>query len=119
MTTRRGFIQGVLVAIGAAVMPKMAVAEVESATFTIPHMKAPLIDNVGLTIDLDEQGMSIGDFARATMYYPGGCAEWHLPEPGWDPEFVIATQAADCKLTIHGNDWTWPDDEEEWTTVVG
>jgi len=98
----------VLVAIGAAVMPRVAAAmPIDEPDIMVPHRKAPLIDNVGMTIDLDEPGMSIGDFARATMYYPGGCAEWHLAE---GMVITTGTMAPDCKVTFHGNDYDWPDD---------
>jgi len=98
MTTRRGFIQGVLVAIGAAVLPK--VAEVEAETITVPHRKAPLIDNMaGPTIDMDvlnasarnaagaitelaetfDSGfVSLSNFSKVCVYYNGGCAEYRL-----------------------------------------
>ena len=44
MTTRRGFIQGVLVAIGAAVMPKVAVAEAPSVNHRMLHAIDELMD---------------------------------------------------------------------------
>ena len=115
MTTRRGFIQGVLVAIGAAVMPRVAEARpINEPGIVLPHMKAPLVDNLGFSLDMDtlnasarnaadaiaEQAqaidsgfVSIGDFTRVAVYYNGGCAEYHLDDPGWEPQFVITTQA--------------------------
>jgi len=160
MTTRRGFIQGVLVAIGAAVMPKVAEAEVE--TVTVPHRKAPLLDNLtGPTIDMDALNASArnaagaiteqaeafdfvterftrysdvfsqeltdsGAFTREDLlaflerdrqrgldFIHGTGSGPVLGCIGWEPQFVIATQAADCKLTIHGNDWTWPDEDNQ------
>ena len=64
MTTRRGFIQGILVAIGAAVLPK--VAEAEAETVVVPHRKAPLIDNMaGPTIDMDVLNVSARNAAGA------------------------------------------------------
>jgi len=133
MTTRRGFIQGVLVAIGAAVLPK--VAEAEAETITVPHRKAPLIDNMGV--------VSIDNFTRTHVYYPGGCAEYHLDGPertirvnGPVPMRlidscrdsgiivlvsppIIVHDDKPLKITIHGSDYDWPGDGEEWTTVVG
>ena len=130
MTTRRGFIQGVLVAIGATVLPKVAEAE----TITVPHRKAPLIDNMGV--------VSIDNFTRTHVYYPGGCAEYHLDGPertirvnGPVPMRlidscrdsgiivlvsppIIVHDDKPLKITIHGSDWE-PNSDGDWFGMCG
>ena len=64
MTTRRGFIQGVLVAIGAAVMPNVAWAE-EMLEVRIGHGSTQIIDNVGVEIDMDALNASARNAAGA------------------------------------------------------
>jgi len=46
MINRRGFLRSVFAALCRVVLPKVVETEVE--TITVPRMKAPLIDNVGI-----------------------------------------------------------------------
>ena len=104
MTTRRGFIQGVLVAIGAAVMPRVAEAmPINEPDITVAHRAAPLIDNMGF---LERDRQRDIDFIRGTgSGKPLGCIEW---EPNSDGDWFGM-----CGLKPE-----WHDEEEEWCEAV-
>ena len=98
MTTRRGFIQGVLVAIGAAVMPKVAEAEAPSVNHRMRHA-------------IDEL-MAAEDAVFATSY---------KIDPDFDPYQCLRKQRERLAPDWYGEDYRdwfgmrglkaeWPDD---------
>ena len=96
MTTRRGFIQGIFAGITALVLPK--VAEAEAETITVPHRKAPIMDNLGGFIVPQD----IADGLRKLGAHPTAIRGR-----------AVTVEIDDLPVTI------WPNSDGDWFAMCG
>jgi hypothetical protein len=119
MTTRRGFIQGVLVAIGATVMPKAAEAAPIDGPDVAPDMGALNASARNAAGAITEQAQAL-DFATERFVRFGGEVSQELLDDGawfggllakWTEEAGSKAAAPDYKLAIHVHDSESPDED--------